>query len=206
MKIDNSKVYDLEESIIASGFPMQTGHDQNLFALKANALTEHVYGTKNTYTYSDIRRVIKLASNPSGSGHCNFLSGILVATNITATNVWWLQFERYHFAQIVSMQSKMHRLKQMLETNFVCNDKTDRNSIKRCKELLESGADDETVVYACPMGIELTARITTNYLQLKTIYNQRKNHKLHEWHTFCEWVETLPLANELITGKFLGKE
>lgn len=49
-------------------------------------------------------------------------------------------------------------------------------------------------------GLRLTARITTNYRQLKTIYQQRKNHRLPEWRAFCAWIETLPRA-EFITGK-----
>lgn len=52
-----------------------------------------------------------------------------------------------------------------------------------------------------PLGFNLKARITTNYLQLKTIYNQRKNHKLPEWKQFCSWVEELPYTNKFFTSK-----
>jgi len=48
--------------------------------------------------------------------------------------------------------------------------------------------------------LELTARMTTNYRQLKTIYAQRRNHLLPDWQMFCDWIETLPYS-ELITGK-----
>lgn len=51
-----------------------------------------------------------------------------------------------------------------------------------------------------PMGLEYTARMTTNYLQLKTIYNQRKNHRSKQWQDFCEWIKTLPYAQQLIIG------
>jgi hypothetical protein len=57
-----------------------------------------------------------------------------------------------------------------------------------------------TVLYNIPSGFELTARITTNYRQLKTIYCQRKNHRLPEWKQFCEWIKSLP-HSELITGE-----
>ena len=49
-------------------------------------------------------------------------------------------------------------------------------------------------------GFELAARMTTNYLELKTIYRQRRNHRLPDWHMFCDWVESLP-DSHLITGK-----
>ena len=54
------------------------------------------------------------------------------------------------------------------------------------------------VLYNIPTGFRLTARMTTNYRQLKTIYYQRKKHRLPEWREFCEWIETLPKFRELI--------
>jgi len=56
------------------------------------------------------------------------------------------------------------------------------------------------ILYSNPAGFKITARMTTNYRQLKTIYLQRKNHRLPEWRVFCEWIETLPYS-ELITKK-----
>jgi hypothetical protein len=200
MKIDNYKIYDLVESIVASGLPMMAEYDEK------NMIHENLTITMNE-SNPHFKRACKLAANPPGSGHNNFLSGILVSANVTATNVWWMQLERYHFVQIVSSQSKMHRLRQMVDEK---NGKDARSCFHK-KTPLAAIADFETdaceiddfeaLVYSCPMGLELTARITTNYLQLKTIYNQRKNHKLAEWRTFCEWIESLPYAKEFITGE-----
>jgi hypothetical protein len=64
-----------------------------------------------------------------------------------------------------------------------------------------AGMTDEELVYNCPMGLELTARVTTNYLQLRTVYRQRKNHRLTEWHVFCDFIRNLPHAKEFITGE-----
>ena len=196
MEITNYKVYDLEESIIASGLPMQAEYKEDTFSNQAELLF-----------YSDIellrknlhfKRACKLAANPAGSGHNNFLSGIVVSMNVTATQVWWMQLERYHFVQIVSSQSKMHRLTKMLEADGCCDCHPkvhpDFLPYSECME------DFETLIYNCPMGLELTARITTNYLQLKTIWNQRHNHKLEEWRKFCAFIESLPFAKEFITN------
>ena len=57
------------------------------------------------------------------------------------------------------------------------------------------------LLYSNPCGFELTARLTTNYRALKTIYSQRKNHRLPEWREFCREIEKLPYAKELIVGK-----
>lgn len=57
-----------------------------------------------------------------------------------------------------------------------------------------------TLLYNIPSGLELTARITTNYLQLKTMYKQRRTHRLPDWQVFCDWIETLP-HSEWLTGE-----
>lgn len=179
MKIDNVQVYDLNESVVASGLPMQENYDdKEFFNDTFSALLDEKH----------FSRCRKLANNAPGSGHCNFLSGITVALNVTASQAWWLQMERYHFVQIVSMQSKMHRIQKMIRAGRIPN----------LEPLLASGASLETLVMNAPMSLELTARISTNYLQLKTIYNQRRNHRLTEWHTFCDWIESLPFALEFI--------
>ena len=54
------------------------------------------------------------------------------------------------------------------------------------------------ILYSNPCGFRLTAGMTTNYRQLKTIYAQRKNHRLPEWREFCHWIERLPMAEKLI--------
>ena len=56
------------------------------------------------------------------------------------------------------------------------------------------------ILYSNPVGFKLTAGMTTNYRQLKTIYSQRRNHRLPEWQAFCDWIETLP-HSEFIIGK-----
>ena len=56
------------------------------------------------------------------------------------------------------------------------------------------------LLYSNPCGFRLTSRMTTNYQQLKTIYSQRKTHRLPEWRAFCKWIETLPYAKEFIIG------
>ena len=57
------------------------------------------------------------------------------------------------------------------------------------------------LLYNVPVGFMLTAGMTTNYRQLKTIYAQRKNHRLPEWREFCQWIETLPMCELIIGGK-----
>lgn len=206
MKVTCFKVYDLFDSIVASGFPMLAKYDPDGFLESVRDLYQHTDDASNPH----LTRALKLAKAQDGSGHKTFLSGILVSANITATNVWWLQFGRYHHQQIVSSQSKMHRLKEMLSgesdpfhpkvhKDAALRMRAYKNALAQIQVIEEADFDDEDLAYNCPMGLELTARVTTNYLQLRTIWVQRRNHKLQEWRDFCKWIENLPLAKELIT-------
>ena len=202
MKVNNVKIYDFDESIVASGLPMMAGYDEKWI----NNEIELLKTTADIYSNPHFKRACKLANNPAGSGHNNFLSGILISFDVTASQVWWMQMERYHFVQIVSSMSKMHRLRKMMQegNKYPFARGTDEDAV--CLLHCLTGYDDEevsdvTLAYSCPMGLELTARVTTNYLQLKTIYNQRKNHKLPEWLEFCEFIKALPFATEFIIGK-----
>lgn len=190
MKISESHVYGLHDSIVASGLPMYSEYD------------EHTWNESFTKFNSHKSRAMRLSENPSGSGHLTFLSGIIVQMNITATVKWWEQWQRYHFQQIVSSMSTMHRLRKMMKQNTITfNEKTSPAVIQSFIDLLnDDEVSDETLAYSCPMGIELTARVTTNYLQLKTMYYQRRNHKLEEWRAFCNFVESLPMSKMLITN------
>lgn len=190
------KIYDLYESIVASGFPKLSEYNVEKFEQEVETLQNEVHVENNPH----FKRACRLAAAPDGSGHKTFLAGILVSANVTATNAWWLQFGRYHYQQIVSSQSKMHCLKSMLEKhseeNYLFHGKVCLDFIKKLKTLED--LEEEILIYNCPVGLELTARITTNYLQLRTIWVQRRNHKLKEWQDFCEWIERLPFASELI--------
>lgn len=78
----------------------------------------------------------------------------------------------------------------------------DKNTTETMKGLFKKELDELylQILYTNPCGMKLTARMTTNYRQLKTIYAQRRNHRLPEWRVVCAWIETLP-NQEFITGR-----
>jgi hypothetical protein len=88
----------------------------------------------------------------------------------------------------------------------MCNKYVDDRIISVLEDLKDkynktkSKEDYLTLLYNIPSGFELTARMTTNYRQLKTIYQQRRNHRLVDWQVFCDFIKDLPYS-ELITGK-----
>lgn len=92
-----------------------------------------------------------------------------------------------------------------------CNKYVWRSTINRLNLLISrynENRDKEVwyeIISNIPSGFILGASLTTNYRQLKTIYNQRKNHRLNEWREFCEWIKTLP-HSELIINDRNGEE
>ena len=201
VKVDNARVYGLEESIVASGYPMQI-YTVDLDLLEM--LDEEII------TKKDLKRAKHLGNAVAGSGHDCFLKGIIVQFDLQVPEYIWRQLDRYHFIDYISSQSKMHRITK-INLDSVCN----RYVYDEVKEILKSIIDKyeaETdvdkkkelfniIIANTPSGLMLTARMTTNYLQLKSIINQRSNHKMQEWKYLCDWFKTLPMFEELVCKK-----
>ena len=197
--ISDVKVYGIDESIKASKYPM---------AVDTN---------KCTYEITD--RTRQLGNVQTGTGHDNFLKGIVVQFDWKFTPKLSVEVERYHFIDFVSSQSTMHKI-----TKFDLDKAYIKYVDKRCIDVIKEKVEeynklstmvttsdlDSTIkhtellkekyleiLYSNPCGIFLTARMTTNYQQLKTIYQQRRFHRLPEWQDFCDWIETLPHFKEL---------
>ena len=202
LEISNVKVYDLRESIIASG----------------NAMRIEPVPYSDEEFEKGLKRMKRLVhSSLSTNVHChdNALTGIRVSFDVKYPQYWSLEFQRYHFADIVTSSSKMHRLCKMDIAN-ACNKYVSNETIEQMEKLVdrynyavEKGAEDGVIyenfmkmISNCPMGLELFMRVSTNYKQLQTIYNQRKNHRLKEdWGAFCKMIEELPYFEELIKGQ-----
>ena len=205
-KVENAVVYGLEESIRRAKFPM---------SVDTSKLTDEL-----------TNGIKSLAQSKQGQGHDQWLTGVIVQFDLTISNKMWVEMERYHFVDFVSSQSTMHKISKFdLETAYnpyvdpeivsIMTQKViDYNNVCEALEMFDSNPmsteDIDTLVelktekyleilYSNAAGCNITAGLTTNYRQLKTIYSQRKNHRLPEWREFCEWIETLP-DSFLITG------
>jgi hypothetical protein len=144
-----------------------------------------------------------LASSKIGSGDDNWLMGVIVQFDLTFTIKAWTEGERYHFFDIISSQSTMHRISKMdIAPNCIKYvSPIIIKEVERLKDVYNSDKSQENflnLIYSVPVGFRLTAGMTTNYRQLKTIYYQRRHHRLPEWQEFCDWVEMLPMFKELI--------
>ena len=207
MVISNINVYGLENAVRGSKFPMST----NVESLNSDI----------------VERTKKLGQSSIGAGHDNYLNGIIVQFDLTFTVKAFVEAERYHFLDFISSQSTMHRITRFdLDNAYI--EYVDPRIIEIMKEKIEeynridfewkTGLTPQSVeiqqkhreemkqryleiLYSNPCGFKLTAAMTTNYRQLKTIYYQRRNHRLPEWVEFCEQIEQLPYFKELVLGE-----
>ena len=194
--VSNVRVYGLDEAIRAAKYPK---------AVELDGLT------------AELTKGIKACSTcPTGTGHDNFLKGIIVQFDLTLSEKAWPEAQRYHWLDFVSSCSTMHKL-QAMKPKDCCNRYVDPRVIDVLQEKInhynwlvamnkkpEYNINPDEIkearlemLYNIPSGFELTAAMTTNYLQLKTILQQRRHHALPDWQVVCDWIETLPRFLEL---------
>lgn len=209
--ITNLRIYDFFESVVASGYAMIEEYEIAKVR-EALAQIEYFETIDNDISLDpSTKRVFNLMKNPLNSGHCSFAKGIVVNMDLTFTNKAWIEFQRYHFADIVTGMSTMHRISKFnLENAF--NEFTDPQVIERLQELQNEYNADRSqenylkLLYSTPAGLKMTGRVTTNYLQLMNIWQQRHNHRLPEWRQFCkELQEKLPFFEKFLKANGLLK-
>lgn len=231
MRFYGTRVYDLEESIISSGFPMlKKKYSPEEFELEVNNLKRSMLSNRdfikdckldkieldklaNTCTKDYIKsikhfkRACNLGSATPNSGHDCFQKGILVSVNIEADQSFWLQWERYHHQDTISSMSTMHCLVKFEDLEGMFSKYTDKRILNVLKEYIEEYNNNPTsenfhkVIHNCPEGIELCRRVTLNYLQIKTMINQRRHHKMDSWKSdFINFTNSLPYFKELTYG------
>jgi len=163
----------------------------------------------------------------AGTSDRKFLRQILISVDITAPLYWWKEFDTYKVATVANSTSTMHKLSSTpitldcFETDDLVKELPiyDRepynedwsvehswmnliNDLETIRKKYLETKDKKywkELIRLLPESWLQTRTVTMNYEVLRNIYSQRKNHKLSEWHQFCDWVQTLPYAKELIT-------
>ena len=160
--------------------------------------------------------LMKRLSN-AGSDHAKFLRMINVTCDITAPLYWWKEYDTYKVGTVANSCSTMHKIhaREFYISDFSCEHLNER-SLRVLEAVIEElnfnrNAFVETkdksywhqMIQLLPTSYEQKRTVQLNYQVLKNMYFARRNHKLDEWHTFCEWIEELPYFKEICTG---GKE
>lgn len=164
----------------------------------------------------------------AGTDHRKFMRMIVVYLDITAPLYWWKEFDTYKVGTVANSCSTMHKIsaKEFTLEDFSCEHLMSSNGKnggpldtlgnviadlnywrERYLAAQKNGADGFELkskwwqmIQLLPSSYNQRRTVMLNYEVLANIYKSRKNHKLDEWRTLCEWIEELPYS-ELITGK-----
>ena len=202
LTLKNTSVMNFENAIRGARNPM------NSWA-RMDSHTE----SDGTFVFgpNDLDLAMRLAK--AGSDHRKYLRMVFVSVDVTAPLYWWKEYDTYKVATVANSTSTMHKIhsKPFSMDDFSCDHMTD--STKKFMETIvneletirlrfketKSKEDWYDMIQLLPSSYNQMRTCTFNYETLINIYRARKNHKLAEWHTFCDWIETLPYAEQLIT-------
>ena len=211
MRFENTSVYNIYNAILGARNPMNSWDKSDSVFKGYNGKIENTSIGKN-----DLELMQKLIK--AGSEHRKFLRQIFVAVDITAPLYWWKEFDTYKVGTVSNSTSTMHKLAstpitidcfEMGDfTPLIDNFKIDLSwqTIMTYLEQLRQRYNEtkdkrywKELIRLLPESWLQKRTITMNYENILNMYRQRKNHKLTEWSkSFCDWVKTLPYAEELI--------
>ena len=216
IKLENTQTYGWDAAIRGMRNPMNSWD-------KSDSYWTHIENpeTLNTAPFeffvgdNDHDLMMRLAK--AGSDHRKFMRMIMVSVDITTHHTWWAEFDTYKVGTVRNSCSKMHRIhiKEFSFNDFStegikeCGLITTEiftsviNELERLRILFNKTNDKKywrAIIELLPMGYNIKATVMLNYEVLRNMYHARKNHKLDEWHVFCDWIKTLPYS-EIITGE-----
>lgn len=216
IKIDKINVYGFEAAVRGMRNPMNSwdrSDSEDCYSKKCGGC-EYDSKNENCYNYyvgkNDLMLMQGLAA--AGTDHSKFLRMINVTCDIDAPLYWWKEFDTYKVGTVRNSCSTMHKIhsKEFTPEDFSA-EHLDDGSLMWFKGLLHELNQNrkkfiETkdkhywwqMIQMLPSSYNQKATVQLNYQVLANMYHSRKNHKLDEWHSFCEWVEGLPYFKEIM--------
>ena len=205
IKIERTSVMNMENAIRGARNPMNSW-----------GRMDSVYDEKGKFVLgeNDLDLAKRLAH--AGSDHRKFLRQIFVSVDITAPLYWWKEFDTYKVGTVANSTSTMHKIhsKAFERSDFSC-DRLDDAGLEALDSLIvyleaervkfcenkENRQPWHNMIQLLPSSYNQMRTVTMNYENLINMYYARKTHKLAEWHTYCDWIRSLPYAAELILVK-----
>lgn len=166
---------------------------------------DYVIGTNDYHLMSQLAR--------AGQIHGKFLRMITVTVDVTAPLYWWKEFDTYKVGTVANSCSTMHKIhaKEFVTEDF-SHDHLNEKSLYMLNDLItylnairKAYIDTKDKAYwwqmiqLLPSSYNQKRTVQLSYAVLKNIYEYRKDHKLDEWHTFCDWIESLPYSELIIS-------
>ena len=205
--IDFNRVYvmNLENAIRGARNPMNSW-----------ARSDSYYDENGQYILGENDlSLAKRLRNAGTSDHRKYLRQVMLSVDITAPMYWWKEYDTYKVATVANSTSTMHKIhSKPFEMDDFSHDHLTENGLKVLRALVDEmekirleyvETKDKALWYELiqllPSSYNQMRTCTLNYETLVNIYRSRKNHKLDEWRSFCDWIKTLPYANEIIIAE-----
>lgn len=206
IKIEHTDVYGWEAAIRGMRNPMNSWDKD-----------DSCWGSGEGYVIGKNNHELMMKLAKGGSVHAKYRRMINVTLDITAPLYWWKEYDTYKVGTVANSCSTMHKIH---EKEFVLDDFShehlmsgSRYQLHRVVDLLNEAREEFfksseeakkaywwQMIQLLPSSYNQKRTVQLNYEVLVGMYRDRKNHKLDEWRTFCEWIESLPYS-ELITGE-----
>lgn len=201
IRLERTSVMNIENAVRGARNPMNSWH----------RMDSH-YDENGNYILgpNDLDLAVRLRK--AGSDHRKFLRQIFVSVDITAPLYWWKEYDTYKVSTVANSTSTMHKIhSKPFSMNDFSTDHLTADSLAFMETVVErleqvrlkymetkSKEDWYDLIQLLPSSYNQMRTCSFNYETLVNIYYARKNHKLAEWHEFCDWIETLPYGKELI--------
>lgn len=201
LEVKNGVVMNMDNAIRGARNPMNSWERMDSY-----------YDDNHNYVLGENDLSLAKRLCKAGSDHRKFIRQIMVSVDITAPLYWWKEYDTYKVATVANSTSTMHKIHtKTFELDDFSHDhmtEESKEQFQKWIEYLESvriqyiETKDKKYWYdliqLLPSSYNQLRTCTLNYETLSNIYHARKNHKLNEWHTLCDWIKTLPYAKEMI--------
>ncbi len=200
IKLEHTQVMNLEGAIRGARNPMNSW-----------SRSDSAYDGDGSYVLgpNDLDLARRLCK--AGSDHRKFIRQILVSVDITAPMYWWKEFDTYKVGTVANSTSTMHKIhSKPFELDDFSHDHLTPEAEAALLSFLsfleqrrqsfvstKNRADWYDLIQLLPSSYNQTRTVTMNYENLVNMYFARRNHKLAEWHDYCDWILTLPYTRAL---------
>ena len=201
LKLERTSVMNFENAIRGARNPMNSW-----------AKSDSAYDDKGNYILGENDLALARKLCRAGSDHRKFVRQILVSVDITAPLYWWKEYDTYKVATVANSTSTMHKIHaKPFELADFSVDKLSDGALAAFRTYMDymeatrrrfvetkDKRDWYDLIQLLPSSYNQLRTVTMNYETLINIYYARRAHKLDEWHVFCDWIRTLPYADDLI--------
>lgn len=201
LTVKNAEVMNFHNAIRGARNPMNSWHRSDSF-----------YDENGSFVFGENDLSLAVRLRKAGSDHRKFLRQVFVSVDITAPMYWWKEYDTYKVGTVANSTSTMHKIASApFELSHFSCDKMDASTLEVMEIVIEKleqlrlayiETKDKQIWYdiiqLLPSSYNQMRTCTFNYENLIGIYYARKNHKLDEWHVFCDFIRSLPYSRELI--------